>query len=101
MELKAYQAYRDPDLPLAFWRGSTGQEVDFLLGDRVAAIEVKGSRRVHEGDLRGLEALRDDGPVRKSFVVCLEDEPRRIRPGIEVLPWRVFLQKLWAGEMVG
>lgn len=31
MEMKAYQAYRKPDLPLAFWRTSTGREVDFIL----------------------------------------------------------------------
>lgn len=100
MELKAFQAYRMPDLPLAFWRTSTGQEVDFIVGEKDLAVEVKGSRRVHEGDLHGIKALLGDGPVRRAVVVCLEEEPRRLSPAIEVLPWRHFIKKLWAGDFV-
>jgi uncharacterized protein len=50
MELRAYQAYRDPELPISFWRTSTGHEVDFILGEKDVAVEVKGSKRVHDGD---------------------------------------------------
>ena len=100
MELRAYQAYRDPELPITFWRTSAGQEVDFILGEKALAIELKASARVHEGDLRHLTALRGEGPVKRSVVVCLEQEPRRIAQGIEVLPWRLFLDRLWAGEFV-
>ncbi len=99
MELRAYQVYRAPDLPLTFWRTSTGQEVDFILGDKEAAIEIKGSARVHEGDLRALHALREDGPVKRRIVVCLEKQPRRTEGGIEILPWRAFLAELWSGKL--
>jgi predicted AAA+ superfamily ATPase len=99
MELKAYQAYRQPDLPITFWRTAAGQEVDFILGDKDLAIEIKGSPRVHDGDLRSLAALAEDGPVRRSAVVCLEKEPRRLSRGLEVLPWRLFLERLWAGDL--
>jgi predicted AAA+ superfamily ATPase len=98
MELKAYQAYRNPDWPLTFWRTSTGREVDFIFGDKELAIEIKGSSRVHEGDLGGLQALLADGPVRKCCIVCLEKQPRRLTPQIEVLPWSIFVERLWAGE---
>ena len=98
MELKAYQAYKNPDLPITFWRTSTGREVDFILGDKDLAIEVKGNARVHEGDIRSLLALLDDGPIKKCVVVCLEKEPRLIHPAIEVLPWRIFLMRLWEGN---
>lgn len=98
MELKAYQAYRNPDMPISFWRTSTGQEVDFIAGDKTLAVEVKGSRRVHEGDLRPLSALLDDSPVKHAVVVCLEDEPRTVSRGIEILPWRMFLERLWSGH---
>lgn len=97
MELKAYQAYRNPELDITFWRTSAGQEVDFILGDKLLAVEVKGSGRVHEADLRPLAALREDGPVRGRVVVCLEKEPRKLSNGVEVWPWRAFLDKLWAG----
>lgn len=100
MELRAYQAYRDPELPITFWRTSSGQEVDFILGEKALALEIKAAARVHEGDVRHLTTLREDGPVKHSVVVCLEQEPRRIGRGIEVLPWRLFLDRLWAGELV-
>ena len=95
MELKAYQAYRNPDLPIAFFRSASGYEVDFILGDREVAIEVKGSARVHEGDLHALRALAEDGSLRHRIIVSLETEPRTTDEGIEVLPWREFLDRLW------
>lgn len=98
MELHAYQAYRNPDLPITFWRTAGGYEVDFLLGEKDLAIEVKGSARVHEGDLRALRALQEDGPVRRSVVVSLEAEPRFLEGGIEALPWKLFLERLWDGD---
>jgi predicted AAA+ superfamily ATPase len=99
MELRAYQTYRQPDLELRFWRTAAGHEVDFIAGDLDLAIEVKGGSRVHDGDLRGLRALAEEGRVRRRVVVCLETEPRRLSDGIEVLPWRVFLARLWSGEL--
>lgn len=100
MELRAYQAYRDPEMDLAFWRSSTGQEIDFILGDKQAAIEVKGSARVHEGDIRALSALKEDGPVGRCLVVSLEEHPKIIAKDIEVLPWRIFLEELWNGKII-
>jgi len=100
MELRAYQAYRNPDLPITFWRTSTGYEVDFIVGDKELAIEIKGSARVHEGDLRHLSALLEDGPVKHRVIVCLEKEPRQLGKGLRVLPWEVFIKRLWAGEFV-
>jgi predicted AAA+ superfamily ATPase len=99
MELKAYQAYRKPELELAFWRTASGQEVDFVLGEMDVAVEVKGSRRVHDGDLRGLRTLAEEGRVRRRVVVCLEERPRRLADRIEVLPWREFLERLWDGAL--
>jgi hypothetical protein len=37
MELQNYRRYRAPELDLRFWRTSTGLEVDFVLGDMLAA----------------------------------------------------------------
>jgi predicted AAA+ superfamily ATPase len=63
------------------------------------AIEVKGSSRVHDGDLRALRSLGDEFRVRSCLVVCTETEPRRVSGGIEVLPWQDFLERLWSGEL--
>jgi predicted AAA+ superfamily ATPase len=99
MELRAWQAYLAPDVPIWFWRTSAGHEVDFVVGDLDLAVEVKGTGRVHEGDLRGLAALAEEQRVRRRIVVSLEREPRRIAPGIEVLPWSTFVERLWAGDL--
>lgn len=98
MELKAYIAYRNPDLPLSFWRPASGREVDFILGDKQLAVEIKAGSRVHEGDIPGLLNLLEDGPVRKCCIVCQETEPRFIHPQIEVVPWKDFLMRLWNNE---
>jgi predicted AAA+ superfamily ATPase len=99
MELKAYQAYRNPELEISYWRTSTGYEVDFILGDMQLAIEVKGSQRVHSGHLRGVKALLEEHKVRKAIVVSLDKSPRIIAPAFEVLPWQYFLEALWSGSL--
>ena len=98
MELKAYQAYRNPDLDLHFWRTASGYEVDAILGDRVVAVEVKAGR-VHDGDLGSLRALLDEHRIKRPIVVSLEHEPRVVPPGIQILPWQHFLGRLWDGDL--
>lgn len=98
MELKAYQSYRNPELEIRFWRTSSGFEVDFILNDMTTAIEVKGSQRIHSGHTKGLRALLEEFNVRHALIVSLESQPRKLESGIEILPWQVFIQRLWAGE---
>ena len=99
MELKAYQAYRNPELDIRYWRTSTGFEVDFILGDMQVAIEAKGAARVHSAHLRGLKALLEEHRVERAIIVALEKQPRMLENKVEVLPWQYFLQKLWSGEL--
>jgi predicted AAA+ superfamily ATPase len=99
MELKAYQAYRNPELDICYWRTSSGFEVDFVLGDMNIAIEVKGTRRVHSGHARGLNAMLEEHTVAKAFIVSLESHVRKLDTRIEVLPWQIFLQALWSGDL--
>jgi predicted AAA+ superfamily ATPase len=97
LELKAYQAYVNPELDIHYWRTSTGLEVDFVLGDMAAAIEIKAGR-VHEGDLGGLKALVAEYKPRRALVVSMERQRRKLDNAVEVLPWREFLAELWAGQ---
>ena len=98
MELKAYQAYRNPELDIRYWRTSTGYEVDFILGEMNLAIEVKGSQRVNSSHSRAMRALMEEHTVERAVIVSLEKEPRELDSSIQVLPWQVFLEKLWAGD---
>ena len=99
MELKAYQAYRNPELDIRYWRTSTGFEVDFILDDMNVAIEVKGSHRIHSSHTKGLRALLEEHTVKRSVIISLEKQPRKLDSSIEVLPWQVFLEELWSGEL--
>lgn len=96
-ELRTYLDYRNPDGELSFWRSKSGFEVDFILDDAVA-IEAKAKSPLGARDLRGLRALREEHLLRRYIAVCLEDVPRTV-DGIEVLPWRHFLDQLWAGDV--
>jgi len=98
MELKAYQAYRNPELDIRYWRTSTGYEVDFILGEMNAAIEVKGSQRVNSSHIRAMRALMEEHTVEHAIIVSLDKEPRQLGANIQVLPWQIFLGKLWSGE---
>jgi len=93
MELKAWIDYTAQRRKLTYWRATAGQEVDFLV-DTELAIEVKASRTLSDKHLKGLRALREENLVKRYIVVCREERPR-IHDGIEILPWRYFLDQLW------
>jgi predicted AAA+ superfamily ATPase len=100
MELKAYQAYRNPELPLHYWRTSSGVEIDFILGDMECAIEIKTSTRIDHHAAKALKSLHDDHTVKRSMIVSFESEPKKLSTNIECLPWKMFLEMLWAGLII-
>lgn len=100
MELKAYQAYQNPELDIRYWRTSSGFEVDFILGDMDVAIEVKASERIHSGHAKSLRALLEEHSVKKAIIVSRERQPRNLDTSISVLPWQQFLDRLWAGSLI-
>jgi uncharacterized protein len=99
-EIRAYVAYAQKDMALCYWRTSSGQEVDLILGDLDVAIEFKSSKEVRPSDLKGLRALKEEQRVRRSLVVSRDERPRRTEDGIEVMPWAEFCVQLWAGAIV-
>jgi predicted AAA+ superfamily ATPase len=99
MEIQAHRSYRELGYGVHFWRTKSGFEVDFVLGDGEVAVEVKGTSRVDPSDLRSLRAFVADHRPRRAILVCNERAPRLVE-GIEVLPWREFLNRLWAGRVL-
>jgi predicted AAA+ superfamily ATPase len=80
---------------IAYWRLSSGIEVDFVLGDAETAIEVKGKARLHNRDTRYLDEFRKEHPdVRQRIVVCTEPHPRITDTGIRILPYDDFIRVL-------
>lgn len=96
MELSAWRDYVGGEPALSFWRSTSGFEVDFLIGDHTA-VEAKAKAHVSEHDLRSLRAAAEEAARRHLVCVCLEARPRRVG-GIDILPWREFIARLWAGE---
>ena len=94
-ELQSWLDYQDIEAKLSHWRSHSGYEVDFLIGDSVA-IEAKATSHVSNQDLRSLKAIADEHSFKHRICVSLESRPR-IRDGIEILPYRVFLNDLWEG----
>jgi predicted AAA+ superfamily ATPase len=100
-ELRAYSHYRERFFDLSYWRLASGIEVDFVVDDMAAAVEAKATPRVKSDDLNGLRQIRIDHPKLKGrFVVSLEPKPRVTEDGIVVLPWRVFVDRLWRDELI-
>lgn len=99
MEILAHRSYRELHYDVNFWRTKSGLEVDFVLAGGEVAIEVKGTDRVDSTALRPLMVFREEQRPRKSIVVCNE-RSARVHEGIEILPWREFLNLLWAGELI-
>lgn len=81
---------------LSYWRSTSGFEVDFILGDHTA-IEVKAKENVSPRDLRSLRALAEEKMFKRYVCVSMEQRPRTVE-GIRVLPFKMFLEALWAGE---
>ena len=99
MELKAYIDYRMTDDELYFWRTRECYEVDFVVENKVA-IEVKTSKNISNRELRGIRAFRDENAVKDYIIVCRELFERTTEDGIRIMPWKVFLDKLWNNEIV-
>jgi predicted AAA+ superfamily ATPase len=99
-EIRAFLSYREKDLPMYFWRTSTGYEVDLVLGALELALEFKARAGVDGRDARGLRALMQDQRVRRALIVSRDERPRLLEDGIEIWPWAEFCRALWAGELI-
>jgi len=85
-----------PELALSHYRTRHGTEVDFVMevGRELWAVEVKSSRRVSRGMLRGLRSFAERaGRVHRSIVVFLGPRRQQLED-VEVLPVMDFLGEL-------
>ena len=100
-EITLHAKYTEQFYPLSYWRLSSGAEVDFVMGDGIAAIEAKAKTRIQARDLQGLIQFGVEMPaVKHKIIVALVDQPRKTTEGILILPYQDFLQRLWANEFI-
>lgn len=98
-EIYAHSSYSGLDYPLSYWRTTSQIEIDFVLGNNQVAIEIKSSDNINERHLKGLKSFNEEYKVKHSILVCNEPLARK-HQDIWILPWKVFLDKLWAGEFM-
>lgn len=98
-ELRAHSHYSGLDYPISYWKTASQIEVDFILGDHQLAVEVKSSASVSSQHLHGVKAFAEEYAVGSLIVVSQDPKPRRIG-NVQILPWQLFLQKLWSGELI-
>lgn len=97
-EIIAYIGYSDSHHSLSYWRTTSGYEVDAVIGEAFAAIEIKSTDEVHSHHTKGLKAFSEEFPDSRLIIVSMDRFPRQIN-GIEVLPAHHFLKMLWSGEV--
>jgi predicted AAA+ superfamily ATPase len=98
-EMFAHSHYSEKYYSVCYWRTASQIEVDFILGDHEVAIEVKSTNMVNSRHLKGLKSFSEEYKVKKLIVVSTDPYPRKI-DDITVLPWKMFLEQLWGGEII-
>ena len=70
------------------------------MGDHEIALEVKSTEFANDRHLRGLRRFKEEYLVRRSILISQDSKPRNTEDQIEIIPWRIFLQQLWNGDII-
>lgn len=98
-ELYVHSRYAQKEYPISYWHTTSGLETDFILGDHEVAVEVKATTLAQERHLKGLKRFSEEYTVNKLILVSNDPLPRKTGK-IDILPWKMFLEKLWANEII-
>ena len=99
LEVLAHSSYSDLNYPLEYWRTASQFEVDLILGKGDVAIEIKSTTLAKDRHLKGLRAFKEEHKS-KYILVSHDPNPRKTNDGILILPWKVFLNQLWANKII-
>ena len=94
-ELYAWLHYTHSEEELSYWRTYTGLEVDAVIGDTRAAIEIKSVEEVMPKHLKGLKAFGEEHPQSRKIIVSLDPINRRIGD-TECMYVLDFFKTLWS-----
>jgi len=98
-EIYSHSNYSGLNYQVSYWRTASQIEIDFVLGDHQVAIEVKATQLANPRHLKGLKSFAEEYKVEKLILVSNDPLPRQIG-NILIMPWKIFLDKLWAGEIM-
>ena len=74
-------------------------EVDLILDNRWA-IEIKSTTSIQDKHLKGIRALKEEGNIQNFIVVSCDRFERKTHDNITILPWKLFLEKLWNDKII-
>lgn len=94
-ELYAWLHYTHSEEELSYWRTYTGLEIDAVIGDARAAIEIKSVEEVMPKHLKGLKAFGEEHPQSRKIIVSLDRINRRIGD-TECMYVLDFFKTLWS-----
>jgi predicted AAA+ superfamily ATPase len=98
-EISAHSHYSDLNYPVHYWRTASQLEVDFVLGDHEVSVEVKSTDQAKPRHYSGLTSFGEEYTVKRQILVTNDTHPRQVG-NISILPWRIFLEQLWGGELI-
>lgn len=82
------------DHKVCFWRTAGGAEVDCIIdmGTKVIPVEIKSSRSVRLGELKGLTGFLEEYAdiAKEGFVITQGAMPERLSENITAIPWSLF-----------
>ncbi len=93
-EIRARISYLGLNLKMQYWRTQRGEfEVDCILGNEMA-IEIKSADRFQEKHLKGLRALKEEGLIKRYFLIS-KDPIKRTIDGIEIMSYTQFFNEVF------
>ena len=69
-----------------------------LLGS--GALKIGEAGEFDYSGSQALKALKEEGLFSRHILVCNEDYAQTTDDGIEIVPWRQFLEELWNGKII-
>ena len=99
LEIRSFLSYFRKNLNINYWRSTSQMEVDLIIGEKTA-IEIKGVHLVQDKHLRGIRALKEEKLMKKHLVISLDENIRKTKDHIDILPWHHFLNQLWKGRIL-
>jgi len=98
-EIYTHSHYSDLNYPVRYWRTASQLEVDFILGDHEVAVEVKSTEMATPRHIKGLQSFGEEYSVKELILLTNDPWPRKMG-NVSILPWKIFLERLWAGEII-
>jgi predicted AAA+ superfamily ATPase len=99
LEVRAFLFYTRKIVRMCYWRSTSRFEVDLILDNRWG-IEVKSATSIQGKHVKGIRALKEVGIIRNFAVVSCDRYERKTQDNITIFPWKLFLEKLWNGDII-